>query len=127
MVFMLETWLRRQGARDRVEITYATFEKTYIQAFGPRLHDVVVGEFAERGIAGHAEQVLERVEAGTAHYAGGITRHFDTLISFPPYVAAVEYEGLPQDDRGFLQTEHEPRQVEGRPGIYAPGDRCRSA
>ena len=71
MVFMLETWLRRQGVRDRVSITYTSFEKSYIQAFGPRLHEVVTKEFAERGIEGHTEQVLQRVEEGEAHYEGG--------------------------------------------------------
>ena len=32
------------------------------------------------------------------------------------------YEGLPSDDRGFLQTELTTRQVAGQPHIYAPGD-----
>ena len=46
IVFMLETWLRREGMRERVKITYSTFEQSFIQAFGPRLHEVVVAEFA---------------------------------------------------------------------------------
>src|SRR5207302_1259747 len=52
MVLMLDTWLRRKGARELCDITYATYEKSYIQAFGPRLHEVVVGEFAHRRITG---------------------------------------------------------------------------
>lgn len=122
MVFMLETWLRREHARDPVSIAYATYERTYIQAFGPRLHDVVTGEFAERGIVGATEQVVTEVRDGEAVFADGTTRRFDLLITFPPYVAAVRYEGLPSDDRGFLRTELETRQVVGHPEIYAPGD-----
>lgn len=122
MVFMLETWLRRAGARESVSITYATFEQSYIQAFGPRLHEVVVSEFGERGIEGHLGQIVERVSDGEAHFADGTSRRFDTLITFPPYIAAVDYAGLPQDDRGFLLTEAESRQVKGHPEIYAPGD-----
>ncbi len=122
MVFMLETWLRRQGARDGVGITYSTFERTFIQAFGPRLHEVVTKEFAERGIEGHTEEIATEVREGEVVYAAGHTRRYDTLITFPPYVAAVAYDGLPQDDRGFLQTELETRQVTGHPEIYAPGD-----
>jgi sulfide:quinone oxidoreductase len=122
MVFMLETWLRRENVRDKVSITYSTYERTYIQAFGPRLHEVVTAEFLERGIEGHTEEVVEAVAEGEARYAGGVTRHFDTLISFPPYISAVTYDGLPADDRGFLRTQLETRQVIGHPDIYAPGD-----
>lgn len=122
MVFMLETWLRREGVRERVTITYTTFERTFIQAFGPRLHEVVTHEFAERGIAGNTEAVVTEVREGEVAYADGKTRHYDLLISFPPYVSAVRYEGLPSDDRGFLLTEFETRQVQGHPEIYAPGD-----
>lgn len=122
MVFMLETWLRREHARDAVTIRYATYERTYIQAFGPRLHDVVTTEFAERGVEGATEQVVTEVREGEAVFADGSTRRFDLLITFPPYVSAVRYDGLPSDDRGFLRTELESRQVVGHPEIYAPGD-----
>ncbi len=122
MVFMLETWLRRQGVRDHVSLTFTSFEKSYIQAFGPRLHEVVVKEFAERGIEGHTEQVLQRVEEGEAHYEGGVAHDYDVLISFPPYIAGVTYDGLPQDDRGFLPTQLESRRVQGLSNVYAPGD-----
>lgn len=122
IVFMLETWLRRQGIRDRVRITYSTYEASFIHAFGPRLHDVVTGEFAERGVEGHTSEVVTGVEVGEAHFADGTVRHFDELISFPPYVAAVRYDGLPADDRGFLVSDPTTRQVAGHSDIYAPGD-----
>ena len=60
IVFMLETWLRREHAREHVDITWSTYEQSFIQAFGPRLHAVVVGEFAERGIDGHTDEVVDR-------------------------------------------------------------------
>jgi sulfide:quinone oxidoreductase len=37
-------------------------------------------------------------------------------------VAAVPFEGLPSDDRGFIATELASRQVVGHPDIYAVGD-----
>ena len=122
IVFMLETWLRRQGIRDSVELVWSTFEQSYIQAFGPRLHEVVVEEFAERGIEGHTAEVVTEIVPGQARYADGSTRDFDELIAFPPYIAALRYEGLPADDRGFLETDLATRQVAGHPEIYAPGD-----
>ena len=122
VVMMLDTWLRRADAREHVKIVWSTFEQSYIQAFGPRLHALVEGEFARRGIEGHVDEVVTEVRAGEAHYAGGHARHFDELISFPPYVAAVRYEALPSDERGFVQTELATRQVVGHPDVYAPGD-----
>jgi sulfide:quinone oxidoreductase len=122
IVLMLETWLRREGVRDHVEIGWSTFEQSYIQAFGPRLHDVVAAEFEQRGIDGHTDEVVTEITAGEARYADRSTRAFDHLIAFPPYVSAVSYEALPADERGFLQAELTTRQVVGQPDIYAPGD-----
>lgn len=122
MVFMLETWSRREKIRDFIDITYSTYERTFIQAFGPRLDEVVHTEFAKREIEGANEEVVTEVRDGLVHYESTGDREFDFLISFPPYVAAVHYEGLPSDDRGFLTTELETRQVVGQPDVYAPGD-----
>lgn len=122
IAFMLETWLRREVVRDRVHITWSTTEPSFIHAFGPRLHDVVTDEFAARGIAGHTGEVATEVKADEVHYADGTSRRFDELVSFPPYTAAVRYDGLPTDDRGFLTCDADTRQVTGRPEIYAPGD-----
>ena len=122
IVLMTDTYLRRQNVRDRFELVWATYERTFIQAFGPKLHDVVVREFAKRDIDGNTEWVLDRVDESTAHYANGEIRAFDLLVAFPPYVAAVRYDGLPQDDRGFLKTELGTRRVVGHERIYAPGD-----
>jgi NADH dehydrogenase FAD-containing subunit len=122
VVMMFDTWLRREHVREHVEITWSTFEQTYIQAFGPRLHNVVSSEFEHRDIQGHADEVVSEVGPGEARYADGSTRAFDHLIAFPPYVSAVRYEALPSDDRGFIRTESATRQVVGHPDIYAPGD-----
>lgn len=122
IVMMLETWLRREGARDNVEITWSTFEQSYIQAFGPRLHEVVTAEFSERGIDGHIGETVTEVAAGEVRYADGSHRGFDHLIAFPPYVSAVRYDSLPSDERGFIETDSATRQVVGHPDIYAPGD-----
>lgn len=122
IVMMLDTDLRRHGVRDAVDITYTTYEANYIAAFGPRIHQVVAQEFERRGIAGHLETVVERVEAGKVQYRDGQVREYDVLIAFPPYEAAVHYASLPSDDRGFLTTDPKTRQVQGHPDIYAIGD-----
>jgi NADH dehydrogenase FAD-containing subunit len=122
IVLMFETWLRRRGARDATEIVWSTCEDTYIQAFGPRLHDVVTDEFERRGIAGHHGWVVERVESDGVAYENGERLPYDLLVAFPPYVAATAFDGLAADDRGFLETDSESRRLIGRPEIFAVGD-----
>jgi len=122
MVFMLDTWLRRRGVRRSVEIAWSTYEQGYIQAFGPRLHETVTAEFAHRGISGHTEYAVERVDKDEVVYQNGHRLPFDLLISFPPYVASTSFSGLPADERGFIKTDLATRQVVGQPDIYAVGD-----
>jgi NADH dehydrogenase FAD-containing subunit len=122
IVFMLDTWLRRKGVRESVEITWSTYEDTYIQAFGPRLHEVAAAEFERRGITGHSGWTVDRVEPGAVSYAGGRQLEYDLLVAFPPYVAAQPFAGLKSDERGFLLTDLESRRLPDHPEIYAVGD-----
>jgi NADH dehydrogenase FAD-containing subunit len=122
MVLMLDTWLRRKGARDKINIEYVTYEGHYIQAFGPRLHEVIHDEFAKRHIVGRHSTPARAVEPGRVSFADGSSEPYDLLVSFPPYVAAQRFDGLPSDERGFLRTNAATRQVENHPSIYAVGD-----
>ena len=122
LVLMLDTWLRKRGVRKSIEIGYATYERNFIQAFGPRLHELMTEEFTKRGIVGTNLAVVRSVEPGRVVFADGRSDKFDLLVSFPPYIAAQRYDALPSDDRGFLRTNARTRQVEGHPDIYAVGD-----
>lgn len=122
IVFMLDTYLRKKGVRNKVNITYTTYEKTFIQAFGPRLHQVVSGEFERRGIKGYNEYVVEKVEEKEVKYKNGKSLPFDLLISFPPYYASVFVSGLRSDERGFISTKMSTRQLIDYANIYAVGD-----
>ena len=122
VALMLHTWLRREGAREHVEIAFVTHEAAFAEACGPRMHEVVEHEFTERGIEGHAAERLIEVRAHEAIFADGRTQPFDVLVTIPPHAPGARYEGLPVDERGFLHVESETRQVRGHPEIYAPGD-----
>lgn len=122
MVMMLDTWLRRQKARDQIGITWSTYEDSYIQAFGPRLHKVVTDEFERRKVIGYNRFAVERVEKDEVVYRNGTRLAYNLLISFPPYIAATPFPGLPIDDRGFVSTNLATRQVVDHPEIYAVGD-----
>ncbi len=122
MVLMLDTWLRRRDAREKVNIAFATYEDHYIQAFGPRLHQVIAGEFHARGIEGKTRVVARSVDRSQVLHADGSAMPYDLLVSFPPYVAGQRFDTLPCDDRGFLRVDERTRQVQGYPDIYAVGD-----
>lgn len=122
IVLMVETWLRRQRVRERFALVWTTYEPTYIAAFGPKLHDVVIEEFEERNIEGHTGWRVTSVDDRGVHYENGEQIEYDLLVAFPPYVAAVRYETLPHDERGFLETQSGSRRVVGEERIYAPGD-----
>jgi NADH dehydrogenase FAD-containing subunit len=122
IVLMLDTWLRRKGSRENVEITWSTYESSYIQAFGPRLHEVAAGEFERRGIEGHTDWAVERVEPGAASYTNGKQLEYDLLVAFPPYIASTPFPGLQADERGFLATELGSRRLLNQPEIFAVGD-----
>ncbi|RME74972.1 MAG: NAD(P)/FAD-dependent oxidoreductase [Planctomycetota bacterium] len=122
MVFMTDTWLRKQGARDAVEITWTTMEQSFIQAFGPRLHTVVSEEFRERGITGRTGMVVEKVLENEVVYRGEQRLPYDLLVSFPPYAARVRWKALPSDDRGFVHVEPDSRRVREHQRIFCAGD-----
>ena len=119
---MIDTWLNREDVRDRVEITWSTFEEGYIQAFGPRLNTVVTDEFCSRNIMGHKGYIVTGVEPRVVSYQNGQHHKYDFLISFPPYVAKENFEGLPVDDRGFIHVDSDSRRVMGFDNVFAVGD-----
>ena len=122
LVFMLDTWLQRNRGRSAVDIVWSTYEGSFVQAFGPRMHQVVTAEFARRGIVGHTGFAVDHVEREAVLYKNGERLPYDLLVSFPPYVAATPFPGLPQDERGFLRTQATTCQVIDNPNIYAVGD-----
>jgi sulfide:quinone oxidoreductase len=122
LLFMLDSRLRRHHLRDRVHLMLATAERSYLQSFGPRLHEVLSAELSDRKIQAHREWTVQEVVPGRVTFTNGDALEYDSLVAFPPQVASVFYGDLPVDERGFLRTEYETRQVDGTPGIYAPGD-----
>ncbi len=122
LVFMLDTWLRRRHVRDKLALTYATFEGGFVQAFGPRLDPMIADEFRKRDIAGFKQRRARAVEPGEVRFEDGSVLPYDVLVTFPPYVASTRFPSLPADERGFLRTAGDARQVDGHPDIYAVGD-----
>jgi NADPH-dependent 2,4-dienoyl-CoA reductase/sulfur reductase-like enzyme len=62
------------------------------------------------------------VSESQVRFHNGQTIAYDELIALPPAAAAVRYDGLPMDARGFLHVAPDNRAVVGLDGVYAPGD-----
>lgn len=122
LVMMTDTYLRRVGLREQFEIGFVTFERSYIQSFGPRLHEVVSQEFTQRSITGYLQSPVASVERQKVLLKSGDSLTYDLLVSFPPYIASTQFSALPHDDRGFLLTDFSTRQLQGHPDIYVVGD-----
>ena len=122
MVFMLDTYLRRERVRSNFDLSWTTYETGYIQAFGPRLHEYTAGEFERRGIKHYNSMIVQSISSDHVRYANGTQLPFDLLISFPPYAAAVAYPGLPADERGFIKANLTTRQVSGLDDVFVAGD-----
>src|SRR5512134_3216422 len=116
---MLETHLRRLGARWPIRLMWATAEESYLQPFGPRADEVIAAEFQQRGIESWRGEQVEAVEPGQVSFRSGMTLSCDNVIALAPERPAVSYDGLPQDARGFVRTAMENRAVLGHDGLYA--------
>jgi sulfide:quinone oxidoreductase len=122
VALILDTWLRRECAREQVDIGFITNEESFLEACGPRMHEVIEREFAERSIDAHAGERLTGVRPHEASFAGGRGESFDLLVTIPPHTPSIRYDGLAVDDRGFLRVDSDTRRVVGHPELYAPGD-----
>ncbi len=122
MVCMLDTYLRRQGCREQIDLRFATKEDAYIEAFGPRLNTVVSEEFENRHVEGFISHVVTEVDARRVRFQNGAELDYDLLVSFPPYIAACNFPALPTDDRGFVSVDPSTRRVAGLERVFTVGD-----
>jgi NADH dehydrogenase FAD-containing subunit len=122
VALMFDTWLRRERVREQVELALLTHEAAFAEPAGPRMHELLTQEFADRAIEASAGEHVTEVRAHAAAFGAGRVERFDLLVAAPPQRAAVRYDGLPLDEHGFIRVENDTRQVAGHPEIYAPGD-----
>jgi NADH dehydrogenase FAD-containing subunit len=122
VALMFDTWLRREGVREHVDLGFVTHEASFAEAGGPRMHEVIEREFAERRFDARAAERLVDVRAHEATFAGDSVERFDLLVTAPPHRARLRLDGLPSDEHGFLRVESATRQVVDHPELYAPGD-----
>jgi len=122
-LFLLDADLRRQGKRDRVELTY-----TY--PIGRVFTIESVAEFAtpileERGITYETFFNLETVDAEKKQINSleGTTLDYDLLVMIPPHRGAeiVSASGL-GDEQGWIPTDRNTLEMKGEDHVFAIGD-----
>lgn len=119
---LLESVLRKRGARERVSLDLYAAEPGPMGVAGPEVSAAVRGMVEAKGIGYHPEHQIASVEPGRLRFSNGREAAFD-LLGFVPLhraPAAVREAGLVNEagwipvDRATLQTAHE--------GVFALGD-----
>jgi len=122
MILLTDTWLRSRKARDPVEMTLATYEENLVAAFGRSFDGLIRERFEQRGVAVHAGVVASEVEPDRCRFTNGDRLDFDTLVAFPPHVVPMPFEGLPNDERGYIRVLRDSRRVVDQERVFAVGD-----
>ena len=117
---LVHDFLTERGLRDRSEIALVMPLPVPIPP-SPDASQVLVQEFADRGIAWHPKHLVRELEAGVARFEDGTEMPFELFLGVPRHhaPAAVAESGLCVD--GWVPVD--PVTLETSwPGVYAVGD-----
>ena len=103
-----------------VELLLVTPEDAPLGLFGPRASAAVRQLLADRGIELHAATYAARLQDGCLHVVPEGRLRVDRAVTLP-ILEGIRLAGLPQDDRGFINTDEHGR-VAGLDDVYAAGD-----
>ena len=121
-LFGIDEQLRREGRRDRFEITFFNPAEQPGARLGPKAVGYLLAEMARRGIRTHLGHKLKRFEAGQVVTEGG--EFAADLILFMPGMtgnAWFDATELPRSPGGLLQADGHCR-VPGWQRVYVVGD-----
>ncbi|MCE1236604.1 MAG: NAD(P)/FAD-dependent oxidoreductase [Hyphomicrobiales bacterium] len=121
-LFIIDTWLRKHGRRDKFEIVFFNPATRPGQRLGPKAVDGLLAEMAKRGIRTHLGHKMVRIEEKKVVTEGG---EIDAdLILFMPGLTGPAWlanADLPLSPGGMIVADGLCR-VEGRPGVWVVGD-----
>jgi sulfide:quinone oxidoreductase len=122
LLFGLDTWLRRQGKRDRVQLVFFNPAAEPGKRLGARAVKGLMAEMSRRGIRTHLGHKLVGFEAGKVKTEGG--EFAADLILFMPGMtgpAWIQESGLPLSPGGFIEADAHCR-VPGLNKVFVAGD-----
>lgn len=121
--FLMDSYFRNKGTRQKVEIAISTPEPRPMPAAGPNMGNAVIGMLKERDIAFYPQQKLQKIESGSRKiiFEGGQVS-FDLLVGIPPHVApkVVREAGL-TDKTGWIAADLNTLETQYL-GVFALGD-----
>ncbi len=103
-----------------VEITLVTHETAPLDLFGRAASQLVAARLEEAGIALRTSSRADRFEDGELHLSGDESLAADAAIALPA-LEVPPLPGLPQRQRGFVQTDAT-MHVSGLQDVWAAGD-----
>ncbi|MCB1865339.1 MAG: FAD-dependent oxidoreductase [Chromatiales bacterium] len=121
-LFGIDTWLRKQGRRDRFELTFFSPAPRPGARMGEKAVDRLLGEMSRRDIRTHLGHKLKGFAPGRVETEGG---GFDTdLILFIPGMTGPDWaadSGLVLSEGGFIKADAQCRS-EGQDHVFVAGD-----
>lgn len=103
-----------------VELTLVTAESSPLQPFGDAASELIADRLDAAGVELRLAAVAERFFDQQLHLAREEPLEFDHVVALPALEVA-KLPGLPQDRRGFVQTDAG-MQVAGLEAVWAAGD-----
>jgi sulfide:quinone oxidoreductase len=121
-LFGIDSWLRKQGRRDRFELAFFTPAEKPGQRLGPKAVEGLLREMAKRGIKTYLGHKLKAFEADKVITEGA---EFDAdLILFMPGMTGNQWfdnTDLPRSPGGMIKA-NQYCQVEDWDRVYVAGD-----
>jgi len=121
-LFGIDSWLRKQGRRDRFKLAFFSPAEKPGQRLGPKAVEGLLREMAKRDIATYLGHKLKAFEAGKVITEGA---EFDVdLILFMPGMTGNQWfdnTDLPRSPGGMIKADQY-CQVEGWDKVYVAGD-----
>jgi sulfide:quinone oxidoreductase len=121
-LFGIDSWLRRQGRRDRFSLVFFTPAAKPGQRLGPKAVDGIMREMAKRDIQTHLGHKLKGFEADRVITEGG--EFAADMILFMPGMTGNQWfdnTELPRSEGGMIKA-NQFCQVEGWDRVYVAGD-----
>ena len=122
LLFGLESWLRKQGKRDKIKLVFFNPAPRPGKRLGEKAVKALLAEMKKRGIDTHLGHKIQSFENNSVKTEGG---EIDAdLILFMPGMtgpAWVQGSPLPLSEGGFIKADGK-AQVAGMERVYVAGD-----
>ena len=122
LLFGLDTWLRKEGKRDRFRLVFFTPAPRPGVRLGERAVERMLGEMKRREIDTHLGHKIQSFENNTVRTEGG-EFHADLILFMPGLTGPAWLTGspLPLSPGGMIQAD-EMTAVQGMERVYVAGD-----